>query len=105
MSKKKTEEACSHKFVQFDNTPNYRCVYCNERYFWTLDAEKTFLNELAYNPDKPVGKKIEALEGYIKAASSYATGNFTYLEDTELMKHAAFLIISLERGSSCSVLE
>ena len=95
------ENGCNHDFIRFGNTMNYHCALCEERATWSLDAELAFLDRLVGDPKKPVNKKVTILEGYIKAVSSFPSGNFTHREDTELLKHAGYLILVLEKSVSC----
>jgi hypothetical protein len=96
---KRNNHDCNHEFVLLQNSQNYYCIHCTERYSWSIETEKIFLDSMACNDSKPPHKRILALKGYISAVSRFPSGNFTPSEDMELMKYAAKLLIAIEASA------
>ena len=103
--KQKPEEQCRHVYVKFENSLNYHCKYCSDKLLWGPEQEKEFLDELACDEKKTREKKIQMLNGYILALSQVPGGNFTHMEDANLMEYAMKLIIALEHAGASIVLE
>lgn len=96
---------CEHDWEE--TTPgNYACKLCRTDASWNIKHEMHFIDNVATSKhrreqDRVIlwtkEARVECLEGYIGALSTYRAVNFTEDEDIALMKYAAEHLIRLER--------